>query len=131
MTDKQGKRVVLVALLGLFVASWPGWSQSASVSRAQKQLGERLFRDVRFSAPQGDLPASCANCHLFDEDPQGLRPFADFFNRSWISYRNESPQRFELRNSPGLFDVARQPRLHYDGEFASLEELVTGTFAGR
>jgi cytochrome c peroxidase len=108
-----------------------GWSQPTAVTSAQARLGERLFRDERFSAPQGDLPASCASCHFFDEDPQGLRPFADFFNRSWISYRPQNPQRFELRNSPSLFDVAQQPRLHYDGEFASLEDLVTGTFSGR
>ena len=128
--SQTGKRMIVALLLGWLVTSWPGWSQQ-KISPAQKRLGERLFRDARFSAPQGDLPASCANCHLFDEDPQGLRPFADFFNRSWISFRSESPQRFELRNSPGLFDVAAQSRLHYDGEFASLEELVTGTFAGR
>ncbi|MBS1809690.1 MAG: hypothetical protein JST84_16130 [Acidobacteria bacterium] len=122
---------MLFIFLGLSFINLSGWSQQTKISPLQKQLGERLFRDVRFSAPQGDLPASCSNCHLFDEDPQGLRPFADFFNRSWISYRKESPQRFELRNSPALFDVAQQPRLHYDGEFASLEDLVKGTFAGR
>ncbi|HEX4947849.1 MAG TPA: cytochrome c peroxidase [Blastocatellia bacterium] len=125
---KGGAALVLALWLGTL---WPGWSQQQQVSSAQRQLGERLFRDARFSAPQGDLPASCASCHFFDEDPQGLRPFADFFNRSWISYRPQNPQRFELRNSPGLFDVAQQPRLHYDGEFGSLEELVTGTFTGR
>ena len=83
-----------------------GWSQQSKVTPSQARLGERLFRDTRFSAPQGDLPAKCADCHLFNEDPQGLRPFADFFNRSWISYRTQNPQRFELRNSPALFDVA-------------------------
>ena len=128
---KTIKHATLLAFVGLLLVNLPGWSQQAQITSQQKQLGERLFRDVRFAAPQGDLPASCSNCHLFDEDPQGLRPFADFFNRSWISYRQESPQRFELRNSPGLFDVAAQPRLHYDGEFASLEDLVRGTFAGR
>jgi cytochrome c peroxidase len=128
---KSIKHVVIVALTMLLFTQLSGWSQNNQISDWQKQLGEQLFREARFSAPQGDLPASCANCHLFDEDPQGLRPFADFFNRSWISYRKESPQRFELRNSPALFDVAAQPHLHYDGEFASLEDLVKGTFAGR
>ncbi len=128
---KTIKHATLLAFVGLLLLNLPGWSQQAPITSLQKQLGERLFRDVRFAAPQGDLPASCSNCHLFDEDPQGLRPFADFFNRSWISYRKESPQRFELRNSPALFDVAVQPRLHYDGEFASLEDLVRGTLAGR
>lgn len=130
MTSKT-KRVALITCAVIAFVSFSVWSQQSKVTPPQARLGERLFRDARFSAPQGDLPASCVSCHLFDEDPQGLRPFADFFNRSWISYRTTSPQRFELRNSPALFDVALQPRLHYDGEFATLEELVTGTFTGR
>lgn len=127
----KAKHIVLLTCVVLAVFNFSGWSQQNKITPAQARLGERLFRDVRFSAPQGDLPAKCADCHLFDEDPQGLRPFADFFNRSWISWRTQDPQRFELRNSPGLLDVAQQPRLHYDGEFGSLEELVIGTFAGR
>ncbi|MCI0389241.1 MAG: hypothetical protein MOB07_10835 [Acidobacteria bacterium] len=95
------------------------------------RLGERLFRDERFSTPDGDLPASCSNCHLLDEDPQGLRAYADFFNRSWVSSRTLDHRRLELRNSPTIFDVAEMPRLHYDGEFASLEDLVKGTLSGR
>ncbi len=121
--------LVFIAL-SIILLNFAGWSQNAP-TQLQIRLGERLFRDARFSAPQGDLPASCSNCHLFDEDPQGLRPYADFFNRSWISYRTQSPQRFELRNSPALLDVAAQSHLHYDGEFASLEDLVKGTFSGR
>ena len=77
------------------------------------------------------MPASCSTCHLFNEDPQGLRAFADFFNRSWFSYRTESPQRFMLRNAPGLFDLQNFKQFHYDGEFPSLEALVKGTFSGR
>ena len=130
MTSKT-KRVALITCAVIAFVNFSGWSQQSKVTPSQARLGERLFRDTRFSAPQGDLPAKCADCHLFDEDPQGLRPFADFFNRSWISYRTQNPQRFELRNSPALFDVAQQQRLHYDGEFATLEALVTGTFTGR
>ena len=93
--------------------------------------GERLFRDDRFSTSKGDLPASCSTCHLLDEDPQGLRAYADFFNRSWVSSRIQDPRRLELRNSPTLFDVGEMERLHYDGEFPSLEALVKGTLSGR
>jgi cytochrome c peroxidase len=94
-------------------------------------LGERLFNDDRFSTPDGDLPASCSNCHLFDQDPQGLRAYADFFNRSWVSSRSQDRRRLGLRNSPTIFDAAEMPRLHHDGEFGSLEELVRGTISGR
>src|SRR5262245_40550729 len=94
-------------------------------------LGERLFKDDRFSTPDGDLPASCSNCHMFDQDPQGLRAYADFLNRSWVSSRAQDRRRLGLRNSPTIFDVAEAPRLHHDGEFGSLEELVRGTISGR
>src|SRR5215470_13407338 len=94
-------------------------------------LGERLFKDDRFSTPDGDLPASCSNCHMFDQDPQGLRAYADFLNRSWVSSRAQDRRRLGLRNSPTIFDLAEAPRLHLDGEFGSLEELVRGTISGR
>lgn len=96
-----------------------------------QQLGERLFRDERFTAPNGDFATSCRTCHLFDEDPQGQRAYTDFFNLSWVPHRSQDPRRSEIRNSPTLYDVALMPRLHLDGEFASLEDLVTGTLSGR
>ncbi len=98
---------------------------------AVARLGERLFRDERFSTPDGDLPASCSHCHLFDEDPQGLRAYADFFNRSWVSSRMQDQRRLGIRNAPTILDAGEMPRLHYDGEFASIEELVKGTLSGR
>ena len=145
-SGKKGKRVGLFALFALFAffASYLPFNFTANLARPalgksrQKQersaivrLGARLFKDDRFSTPNGDLPASCSNCHLFDEDPQGLRAYADFLNRSWVSSRPQDRRRLGLRNSPTIFDVAEMPRLHYDGEFGSLEELVRGTISGR
>jgi cytochrome c peroxidase len=100
-------------------------------SRPVIALGTSLFRESKFSTDRGDLPASCSDCHLYDQDPQGIRAYADFFNRSWVSSRNEDPRRLGLRNAPTIFDVADMPRLHYDGEFDSLEALVRGTISGR
>jgi cytochrome c peroxidase len=98
---------------------------------SQIRLGLRLFRDARFSSPLGDLQNSCASCHLLDQDPQGMRAQTDFFSRSWVPWRGADPRREELRNSPTILDAALMPRLHFDGEFGSLEELVKGTLAGR
>jgi cytochrome c peroxidase len=118
-------------LAGAFVRPTLGQQERKEDHAAVVMLGERLFRDDRFSTPNGDLPANCAHCHLLDEDPQGWRAYTDFFNRSWVSYRSQDPRRLELRNSPTILDAAQAPRLHYDGEFGSLEELVKGTFCGR
>src|SRR5215510_1920410 len=108
-----------------------GKSQQKQEKSALVRLGERLFKDDRFSTPDGDLPASCSHCHMFNQDPQGLRAYTDFLNRSWVSSRAQDRRRLGLRNSPTIFDVAELPRLHHDGEFGSLEELVKGTLSGR
>lgn len=115
-------------VLLLFVAAA---GQTASDASHITSLGRRLFNDERFSSPFGDLNTSCATCHLLDQDPQGPRVFTDFFNRSWVPWRAEDPRRVELRNSPTILDCATMPRLHFDGEFASLEDLVKGTVSGR
>lgn len=119
----------------VFIDQWArptlGQSTRKQVQSPIVRLGERIFRDERFSTPNGDLPASCSHCHLFDEDPQGVRAYTDFFIKSWVSYRQQDPRRLMLRNSPTLLDVGEMSRLHFDGEFASLEELVKGTLAGR
>lgn len=60
-----------------------------------------------------------------------MRAHTDFFARSWVPWRAGDPRREELRNSPTIFDSALMPRLHFDGEFASVEDLVRGTLAGR
>lgn len=108
-----------------------GKGQARPDGTAKIRLGVRLFRDSRFSSPQGDLQNSCASCHLLDEDPQGMRAHTDFFSRSWVPWRSGDPRREELRNSPTILDAALMPRLHFDGEFGSLEDLVKGTLAGR
>ena len=87
--------------------------------------------DSRFASPKGDLAHGCRQCHLVDEDPQGLRAYTDFQSRSWMPWRPDAPERTEPRNSPTLLDVELMPRLHWDGEFDSLEGLVKGTLTGR
>lgn len=133
---KRGVFVLLATLAFVALGDWNSIAQRQSATSPSKQtqqvrLGERLFREDRFTTAKGDLMTSCATCHLTNQDPQGRRVFTDFFNRSWVPYRNEDPRRTEIRNSPTLLDVALMPLLHLDGEFKSLEELVAGTFSGR
>jgi cytochrome c peroxidase len=129
------KPSVLLACALLALINLAGWARDAAAQERKPspsiRLGVRLFMDARFSTPQGDLRSSCSDCHLFDEDPQGLRGFVDFLARSWVPWRMQDPRRDGLRNAPTLFDVAQMPRLHFDGEFGSLEELVSGTLSGR
>ena len=118
---------IIAAFAFVALAQSPARSQPS----AQIRLGLKLFRDARFSSPQGDLQNSCASCHLLDEDPQGMRAHTDFFSRSWVPWRGSDPRREGLRNAPTILDAALMPKLHFDGEFSSLEELVKGTLSGR
>lgn len=109
-------------------------ASAASVSAEQSaevKLGARLFHDDRFSSPKGDFLSSCSRCHQFDQDPQGLHAYNDLLNRSWQPFRIEDPRREAARNAPVLLDSGVMPRLHYDGEFTSLEDLIKGTLSGR
>lgn len=117
-------------VIAIAVAAF-GQTNPDTKASLRTRLGFRLFKDDRFSSPQGDLQNSCSSCHLTDEDPQGTRAQTDFFARSWVPWRAGDPRRDELRNSPTILDSALMPRLHFDGEFSSLEALVKGTLAGR
>jgi cytochrome c peroxidase len=125
------RRLVLLPLLAIAFASNATSLKVAINVPAEVALGKRLFKDARFSSPEGDLANSCNSCHLLDEDPQGFRVHTDFFNRSWVPWRKEDPRRVELRNSPTILDCASMPRLHLDGEFSTIEALVKGTLVGR
>ncbi|MEK7794798.1 MAG: cytochrome c peroxidase [Candidatus Hydrogenedentota bacterium] len=103
---------------------------AAGANDAVLELGERLFHDTRFGSSAADMSASCAACHM-PADPQGDRAFTQDLAKSWHPWRREDPTRDTLRNSPTLFDTAAMPALHYDGEFASLEEQAAKTFVGR
>lgn len=131
LTRLAVSKLAITSILIILALSVFARSPASKESSLQVQLGLRLFRDNRFSSPKGDLQNSCSSCHLIDEDPQGMRVHTDFFARSWVPFRGDDPRREELRNSPTILDSAMMPRLHFDGEFSSLEALVKGTLAGR
>ena len=79
---------------------------------------------------------NCRACHPADEYRafRGNRAYADFARRSRIEAREDGRRR-TVRNTPAFVDIAADPAgavfFHYDGEFASLGELVVQTMAGR
>lgn len=93
---------------------------------------------IRTSDSPRPKAVSCRTCHLVDEfrnaHPGGVRSYTDFAQRSPIPSREDGLST-TARNSPTLVD-ATLPRagpmlLHFDGEFASGDELVRGTLTGR
>ena len=94
--------------------------------------------------PRGPLPGpfagssmNCRACHLVDEHGAtagaGNRTYADFARRSPLPGR-EDGRTVAPRNSPPLVNATLLRRnflLHFDGEFASTEDLVKETLLGR
>jgi cytochrome c peroxidase len=98
--------------------------------------------------PNGPLPGpfagqsiNCRSCHFVTEFQgvagAGNRTYADFTTRSPIPTTQAQPNGFDHtpRNAMqmvGSFTPRTGPLfLHFDGEFASGEDLVTGTMTGR
>jgi cytochrome c peroxidase len=98
--------------------------------------------------PAGNLPGpfagqaiNCRSCHFVTEFEgvagAGNRTYAAFSPRSPIPLSNPQPNGFTVtpRNSMQMVDTfAPHPGtqfLHFDGEFASGEDLVIGTMTGR
>jgi cytochrome c peroxidase len=138
----------------------------------ESRVGERLFRETRFSqlfftASAGDVNArvagdpvlerlphaggtrsgpfagqtmSCASCHMVDDATRvmreggGSRSYADFAPRTLVPVRSDGSL-VTTRNTPTLVGMA-EPRsvpelFHFDGEFATLEDLIVGGWTGR
>lgn len=97
-------------------------------------MGERLFSDPRFG--YADSGMSCASCHQSAGTGAGSpRLFDDPALVSAVPARNDG-QATTPRNTPPLVDALAGAQagwglLHWDGEFACIEDLVAGTFTGR
>ena len=102
----------------------------------------RFFGLPPYQIPFADSPFrgtsySCRTCHMVDEHvgqkELGRRAFSDFASRSPLPERDDH-QSVTVRNAPVLVG-ASAPRdfflLHYDGEFASLRDLIVSTVTGR
>jgi cytochrome c peroxidase len=81
---------------------------------------------------------NCRQCHLGDdflyEQPMAGRTYVDFSTRSPIPHRGDGHVETP-RNSPLMINLGL-PRevpllLHFDGEFATFEDLVIDTLTGR
>ncbi len=81
---------------------------------------------------------NCRQCHLGDdlllEEPIAGRTYCDFSRRTPIPRRDDGLTR-TVRNAPLMVNLGL-PRevpmlLHFDGEFASPEDLVVATLTGR
>lgn len=154
-TPKWGWHVIASIIL-IFTA--PVYAQEQR-DPAEITIGERLFLETRFAQAyaadpgkadpvmevtatlNASLPGpfrgktmNCRSCHLVDEHVDvrtaGMRSYADFSRHSPIPQRADD-NTLTPRNSQSLVGIGRSRLLHFDGEFASMTDLVTATLTGR
>jgi hypothetical protein len=94
--------------------------------------------DQPLPGPFAGLTMNCRTCHLVDElvsiPGGGMRTYADFARRSPVPAR-EDGKLTTSRNAPPLVNATLDRPggllLHFDAEFATLEDLIVATFTGR
>jgi len=94
-----------------------------------------------FPGPFAGQSMNCRQCHFVDEHattPEapagGVRTYADFARRSPVPPR-EDGKLTTPRNSPPLVNASLVRKggvlFHFDGEFATMKDLIKATFTGR
>lgn len=142
----NGERLFLETRFAQFFYQY--LENGGDINKPMKEGDPVLNKTVRFfglppyQIPFTDNPyagqsINCRTCHMVDEHLEqselGMRAYADFAARSPVPAR-EDKQTTVVRNSPILVDasIARSNfLLHSDGEFASMEQLIIDTLAGR
>jgi hypothetical protein len=94
--------------------------------------------DAPLPGPFAGQSMNCRTCHLVDEQGSavggGNRTYADFARRSPLPAREDAISHTP-RNAPPLVNTLLVKRrdllLHFDGEFATVRDLVKSTLTGR
>lgn len=177
--NKSSNPIVGIGLVLLFACVLPSCSDQRPFTgpmlepgeTPSTKLGERLFRETRFSqafaaqklssvnsemvraepalmelrgvrgnarSPFSNQTMSCVACHMVDDAARipgaGMRTYADFGDRTFVPERDRAGV-LTPRNSPALVGAVipseQNQVFHYDGEFATLEDLVIGGFTSR
>ncbi|MCX6955189.1 MAG: hypothetical protein NTV51_23800 [Verrucomicrobia bacterium] len=111
-----------------------GSGEAALVYLAQAKASAPKIR-----APFADQAINCRVCHLVDElksAPQlpgrGVAAYTDYARRSPVPQRSDG-RGTTPRNAQSLVGAleGRSTLLHFDGEFATVEALIVGTYTGR
>ena len=112
---------------------------NATLAEGDPVIDQMPFAAGRsLTSPFRGQSMSCRQCHLGDdfvaEEPRAGRTYCDFSPRSPIPQRDDG-LRTTPRNAPLMvsIDLPREVPmlLHFDGEFATPEDLIIDTLTGR
>jgi hypothetical protein len=115
-----------------------GGKVNEPLSAGDPVLDDTQTIDQPLPGPFAGLTMNCRTCHLVDElvsiPGGGMRTYADFARRSPVPAR-EDGKLTTSRNAPPLVNATLDRPggllLHFDAEFAMLEDLIVATFTGR
>ena len=125
------RMVLLTGSLCLLVTGAAASGQRAT--RAQRELGQRLFAETALGNPGSDFQASCDSCHRTGTDPRGRGQlyYSDGEEVSLLPGYGSAAQETTLRNTPPLMDLELADRVGRDGRFETLEELMAAKLVSR
>lgn len=140
---RVGERLFSESRFARFFQANSGGRVNDSLSAGDPALDTLVLPDAKvIRGPYAGQTMSCRTCHLSGElkgqaglPAQGITLFGDLVGRSSVTERDDG-QRTSPRHAPPLVGaLITQPGgwglLHWDGEFASTEDLVEATFTGR
>ena len=131
-----GERLFLETRFAQHFFRLSGGDVNASVP-SDPVMDETVTTTAPLPGPFAGQSMNCRSCHLVDEHTGvaggGNRTYADFARRSPLPERLDG-QPVTVRNAQPLVNASLRRRafvLHFDGEFASVEDLVVETLLGR
>lgn len=131
-----GERLFLEPRFAQHFFALSGGDANAAVP-ADPVMDDTVTTNDPVPGPFAGLSMNCRACHLVDEHTgvpgAGNRTYSDFARRSPVPERLDG-QRTTVRNAPPLVNGSLARRrfvLHFDGEFARVEDLVVETLIGR
>lgn len=110
----------------------------AHPGKADPVMDKTITVNAPLKSPFAGKTISCRACHMVDEHAEnpmaGMRSYTDFARRPPVPKRGDGTVT-SGRNSMSMVNTAI-PRqygtvFHFDGEFNSMEDLVSATFTGR
>ncbi len=132
-----GERLFLEPRFAQHFFALSGGDVNATVA-SDPVMDDTVTTGAPLPGPFAGQSMNCRACHLVDEQSGvpggGNRTYSDFARRSPVPARLQDGQLTTVRNSPPLVNASLRRRffvLHFDGEFASVEDLVVETLLGR
>jgi len=132
-----GERLFLETRFSQYFFAHSGGDANATLSEGDPVVAETVTTGQPWEGPFRGYSMNCRSCHLVAEQfaaGHGNRTYADYARRSPVPARSDG-KKVTVRNVPAMVNatIPRQGEmfLHFDGEFATGEDLVKATFTGR